>query len=147
MNNLNVESSLDLIPYSQQLLADFLNVDCKEITASEHGVRTYEVGDEEYLVLTDDEAECFASDYIKDSLWAFNPSFIATLTGLPEVIYEALQPQCEDANEAVLKLVEMTCTLEHFVGVAIGADGRGHFLSTYDGEEHEVGEYFIYRTR
>ena len=34
---------------------------------------------------------------------------------------------------------------EAVINKAIGIDGRGHFIATYDGEENEVGEYFIYR--
>jgi hypothetical protein len=28
---------------------------------------------------------------------------------------------------------------------AISTDGRGHFISSYDGEENEQGDYYIYR--
>ncbi len=51
----------------------------------------------------------------------------------------------ERSNDAVLSLVERTCGLDDFVEDAVSADGRGHFLSHYDGEENEQGEYFIYR--
>ena len=34
---------------------------------------------------------------------------------------------------------------EAVINKAIGKDGCGHFIATYDGEENEVGEYFIYR--
>lgn len=41
-----------------------------------------------------------------------------------------------------------SCTFNHCLDV-IRADGRGHFLSSYDGEENSVTidgiEYFIYR--
>jgi len=52
------------------------------------------------------------------------------------------QEKCESANEA---LKAMITDLDEFVEEAIGVDGRGHFLSTYDGAEEEEGEYFIYR--
>ena len=70
-------------------------------------------------------------------MWAFNDEFLAEMTGLPAVIFKALQPQCENSNDAVLALVDKTCGLEDFAQTAIDADGRGHFLATYDGEEHE----------
>lgn len=36
-------------------------------------------------------------------------------------------------------------TCQACVADAIRCDGRGHFLSQYDGEEVEAGEFFIYR--
>lgn len=92
----------------------------------------------EYMVLTDEEADERAKAYIEDSLWAFNPWFLAGLTDMPDSIFEALQPQCESANEAILAIVERTCGLDKLVEDAISADGRGHFLNTYDDEENEV---------
>lgn len=50
---------------------------------------------------------------------------------------------CESANEIVfLPIIE---DFEDFVSDAIDADGRGHFLSTYDGEEVEHEGFYLYR--
>jgi hypothetical protein len=107
------------------------------------------VDDGEYLVLTDDEADERAREYIEESLWAFNASFMFGMTGLSEKIFIALSQQYEDANDAILDLVRSTCGIDSLVEAAIAADGRGHFLSSYDGEENEIeyeGEsYYIYR--
>jgi hypothetical protein len=49
---------------------------------------------------------------------------------------------CEGANELVRALIE---DMDAFIEDAIGADGRGHFLSSYDGNEEEIkinDEYF-----
>lgn len=105
---------------------------------------------DEYLVLTDDEADKKAAEYIEESVWAFNPDFIISHSSLP---YEAIEMiknfqtiKCEDANETILALIT---DFDDFVSDAISADGRGHFLSFYDGEENEEtvnGEtYYIYR--
>ena len=48
---------------------------------------------------------------------------------------------------------EFTNTIEEYdlidwevvINEAIEVDGCGHFVATYDGEENEMGEYFIYR--
>ena len=48
---------------------------------------------------------------------------------------------------------EFTNTIEEYnlidweavINEAIEIDGCGHFIATYDGEENEMGEYFIYR--
>ncbi len=112
----------------------------------------------DYLVLTDDETNEKAGEYIKESLWAFNADFICSQIGLP---YEAqkmvsvfCQNECESANDTILALVENSADgLEGFIASAIQADGRGHFMSPYDGKENEVtvtvdGEkhtFYIYR--
>lgn len=99
----------------------------------------------EYLVLTDDEADQRCADYIKDSLWAFNPEFLAAYMpdGVDSDVLRILQEKCEGANSALLKM----CTdLDGLIRDATGCDGRGHFLAGYDGEENEAGEFYIYRT-
>ena len=105
---------------------------------------------ENYLVLTDEEADEKATENIKDSLWAFNAAFILSECGLDmsgvESLKQMQEKSCESANDFILSLVEKTCGLNSFIKAAISADGRGHFLSSYDGNENESGEYFIYRT-
>lgn len=110
-------------------------------------------GDEEresHIVLTNDEADEKASEYIKDSLWAFNAEFIIDHSKLPydaiDMIKTYQEEKCEGANETIEALIE---DMEEFVNDAISADGRGHFLNTYDGNENEEtveGEtFYIYR--
>lgn len=98
-----------------------------------------------YKVLTDEEATEEVTDYIKESVCYFNPNFLASQTGLDEVVFEALCSIDEKANEAILALIENTCGLEEFVSAAVFADGRGHFLNHYNEEELEAevdGEYY-----
>lgn len=125
----------------------------KEIYYESYDIYCY--GNEEYLVLTDDEADEKVAEYIKDSVWAFNPSFLSSHSDIDEGVFKLLQDKCESANEAVLKLIK---DFDKFVEDAVGTDGRGHFLSSYDGEENEIGlfkffcpeynneTYYIYRT-
>ena len=107
----------------------------------------YCYGNQEYLVLTDDEADEKVAEYIKDSVWAFNPSFLSSHSGIDEDVFKLLQDKCESANEAVLKLIK---DFDEFVEDAVATDGRGHFLSSYDGEEndheHDNETYYIYQT-
>ena len=108
---------------------------------------TYCFGNEEYMILTDDEADEKVAEYIKDSVWAFNPSFLSCHSGIDEDVFKLLQEKCESANEAILKLIK---DFDHFVEDAVASDGRGHFLSSYDGyeneQEHDRETYYIYRT-
>lgn len=117
----------------------------KEIYYESYDIYCY--GNQEYLVLTDDEADEKVAEYIKDSVWAFNPSFLSSHSGIDEGVFKLLQDKCESANEAILKLIK---DFDEFVQDAIGTDGRGHFLSSYDGyendHEHDNETYYIYQT-
>ena len=131
-------------------LAEFLKVSLETIIDNGNNYFEQKAG-REFLVLTEDEANEVAAAYIADSLWAFNAEFIldtCELINTPEIarsLRDMLKDACEGANAFVLALVGGTCGLNRFVQAAILADGRGHFLSSYDGEEVEQGEYFIYR--
>lgn len=66
---------------------------------------------------------------------------------IPEKEYTEMAGKlCESFNKAVLAMIP---DKNHFVKDAILADGRGHFLSQYDGQENEIKVngvwYFIYR--
>ena len=117
----------------------------KEIYYESYDIYCY--GNQEYLVLTDDEADEKVAEHIKDSVWAFNPSFLSSHSGIDQEIFKLLQDKCESANEAILKLIK---DFDEFVQDAIGTDGRGHFLSSYDGyendHEHDNETYYIYQT-
>ena len=103
--------------------------------------------DREFLVLNDDEAEEKAKEYIKDSAWAFNASFLASHSKADEDVFKCLSEKCESSNDAVLSLID---NFDDFAEDAIVSDGRGHFMSSYDGHENieEIAgtEYYIYRT-
>ncbi len=109
------------------------------------------IDDGDYLVLTDDEADKIAKNYIKETVWAFNKSFLnchsEAISEIDDKYFAKLQEGCESVNKAIWAMID---DKEHFIKDAILADGRGHFLSTYDGEENETkvdGEWFyIYRT-
>ena len=117
----------------------------KEIYYESYDIYCY--GNQEYMVLTDDEADEKVAEHIKDSVWAFNPSFLSSHSGIDQEIFKLLQDKCESANESILKLIK---DFDDFVQDAIGTDGRGHFLSSYDGyendHEHDNETYYIYRT-
>lgn len=114
---------------------------------------TFEIVGNEYKVLTEEEADAEAEDYIKDSLWAFNADFILDHANISTTecayndIVEAFRMMqtrlCENANALVEALIN---DIDQFVYDAIETDGRGHFISSWDGEEHEVENFYIYRT-
>lgn len=112
----------------------------------QYGLAVYSLGRQEYAIGTDAEADAAVAKNIRDSVWAFNASFLASYTGLPEEMFAGMQDKCEDANDAFLTCVERAeGGFKGFVEEAVSCDGRGHFLSGYDGAENEEGEYFIYR--
>ena len=102
---------------------------------------------DDYLVYTDDEADEAVHDYIKESVCFFRSDFIAAHAEVDEEVIKKLQELHENSNNAIKSLIK---DFDHFVDDAICADGRGHFLSSYDGEENEINvngnTYYIYRT-
>ena len=131
-------------------LASFLEVEEEEINQSSYDEKIFELGNQEYLVLTDEEADERARENILDSLWAFNTEFILShskiecISDRTEKAFRKMQMElCESANEIIKAIIE---DLDEFVADAISADGRGHFLSSYDGTENKIEEFYIYRT-
>ncbi|MDP3962829.1 MAG: hypothetical protein Q8Q03_03115 [bacterium] len=126
-----------------EALAKFLDCDIEEIF--EEGEMLC-LGKKEYLVLTDEEADIKAAEEILESAWAFNKGFLDchsdVISKMPDKSFSKIQEMCENANPIILALIQ---DKDHFVEDAISCDGRGHFLSRYDSEENEEGEYFIYR--
>lgn len=105
----------------------------------------------DYLVLTDEEADEKAKEDIEESVWAFNKSFLdghsEAISEMDEETFSKIREGCERSNKAIMAMIN---DLEDFKQDAINADGRGHFLNRYDGEEHELSLYgetfFIYQT-
>ena len=126
-------------------LSKFTGTDVKFMTTDGD---SFEVNDDVrggcacYYVYTDAEADQAVQDYIDETIWAFRPSFLARHTGIDERVIEILQEKCETANEPLLRLIK---NFDKFIEEAISSDGRGHFISQYDGEEHEQGEFYIYQ--
>ena len=127
-----------------QAVADFMDLNeigKANITHQDDHYYTY--GNEEYMVLTDAEADEKVREHIKETVWAFNPTFLSDHSGIDEEVFIKLQESCETANDAIFKLIK---DFDHFVNDAVGTDGRGHFLAGYDGNENEQGDFYLYRT-
>lgn len=117
-----------------------------------YGLKVFSAYGLEYAIGTDEEAQEAASEYIKRTLWAFNASFILSHSKagysaeLERCLKDMQTKLCESANELVAALIE---DMDEFIEDAISADGRGHFLSSYDGNEEEIkvngAFYYAYR--
>jgi hypothetical protein len=105
-----------------------------------NGLQVIEIDGKEWALFTDEEADKAVKSYIEESLWAFNKSFLADQTGLPEEVFSTLQQDCESSNDAILSIVEKCGDMDTLVSDAMSSDGRGHFLSPYDGHEKEWGD-------
>lgn len=121
--------------------------DCSPDDISDHHGEVFEHDGEEFLVLSDDEADERVREYILGSVWAFRSEFLAghLKDGVDQEVIELIQSngKCESNNSAILSLIE---DIDHFVKDAILADGRGHFLASYDGDEIELNQgYYAYR--
>lgn len=127
----------------EQAIANYLGVDIDELQNG-YDESNFVSGNAEYMILTDKEADGVATEYIRQSLWAFNSSFLSSETGLPIEVFEAIQAnnKCESNNDVIEQCIN---DMDSFIEAAISADGRGHFMSSYDGEEIEQDGYYIYR--
>ena len=126
-------------------LAKYLNMNADEIKTDDSDsfyINTGDLSNLEYFVLTDEEADQKAKEYIKQTIWAFESSFISSHTGIDEDIIKSVQEHCESINEMLLRNIK---DIQKFINEAIATDGRGHFISTYDGHEQQEGELYIYR--
>ena len=90
------------------------------------------IDDQDYLVLTDEEADKAVREEIEETVWAFTPSFLSAHTGVKESVFKLLQNECEGSNDAVMSMIK---DFDHFVDDAVACDGRGHFLADYDHAE------------
>lgn len=127
-------------------LAKFLDVKQSEISVSENSKLEFNYGNQTYLVLTDRQANLRAKEYILDMIWGFRPSFLANYMPLESEDIEIIADKCESSNNALLALLGNK--KNKFVADAISLDGRGHFISSYDGHENydHNSKYYIYRT-
>lgn len=148
-----IKSSKQKTETAIEALAKYLECELDDLHEAKHdhyGLEVFSLGSKKYAVGTDEEADVACLEYIKDSAWAFRSSFICEYCNLPSELAEALEAmqskKCESANESILALIEKTeGGIEGFTEEAISADGRGHFLSGYDGDENEQDGFYIYR--
>jgi hypothetical protein len=101
-----------------------------------YGLAVYESTDGgEYAVGTEAQSQKAAAAYIRDSLWAFKSDFLEDYVpkGVTADVLGLIQEKCESGNDALAELVGKR--LKKLTEDAIKADGRGHFLSSYNGEE------------
>lgn len=106
-----------------------------------YGAPMFEVDGAEFVVATESEADSAVRQSIEDSLFAFRPDFVASHcpNGIDSDTIEAIVGErCEDANDAIRALIEAGNGLDAFIDDAVLADGRGHFLAHYDGDEIEI---------
>lgn len=98
-------------------LANFL--DCKKKEIAHEYNNTFSFEGEEYLVVTDEEA---------DDLWE---------ESLDNYLEECIYPELTGNLSRYFDDEAWKSDARH--------DGRGHSLSGYDGEEHESEGFYIYR--
>lgn len=131
-------------------LAKFLECEPDELTQSKYDECSIEHGNREYLVCTDSEADEKVNGYCLDTLWAFRAEFLVDYIdnddrdALVKSIKTIQEQLCESCNATIKAMLGNN--IGSMIDDAISADGRGHFLSSYDGEENEVDGFFIYRT-
>lgn len=139
-----------------QVLAKFLGISIEDLEIPEDTELPFVVLDTgaNYAVLTEEQADARAKEEILNSLWAFNADFIIRhcknynemdqyeVESAVESLRHAQENCCENANGLVFALID---DMDEFVKDAIISDGRGNFISRYDGVENEQDGFYIYR--
>jgi len=99
-------------------------------------------GDMEVAFATDEMADKAVYMDIMDSLFAFNTDFLMRFIkrGISEEAVLSMQQQSESGNAALRSWLK---NKKEFVEEAVASDGRGHFLSPYDGSERTLEEYHL----
>jgi hypothetical protein len=119
-------------------------------TYDHYGLRVLETKNGDYAIGTEEKADEATAEYIKNTLWAFNSDFIAGYAYVEGTRKEELKKAIEllrdniyeEANPFIMAFID---NIDDFVAGAIQVDGRGHFLSSYDGWEIEAGDLVAYR--
>lgn len=88
------------------------------------------------------EADGAVREAIRSSIPYFTVKFLSEHSNHSERLFEVLSKSMVEDVELYMSLIN---NFDEFVEDAVGSDGRGHFLSSYDGEEVEVGGYYLYR--
>ena len=130
----------------KESLATFLNVSIEDIDCTDELENIFSIDNEEYLVLTYEEAREKTEEYIKDSLCYFNPDFIyyhSIFNGRDEDCIDIIKAIQEKENSSLIE--DIIEDIDSFIEDAICCDGIGHFLATYDHEENSQGDFLIYR--
>lgn len=124
-----------------------------ESTVINNDGQRFEMADgTEWLVLTDE----VTWEEIENSLWSFNPNFIIDhlenqsldnweRSHCAEALSEIQRHHCEGINPIIRALIG---DIDEFISDAIASDGRGNFLSRYDGREIDLDgtDFYAYRT-
>ena len=148
---------------NMEVLAEFADIATSEIKQAEWTDDPNRLATnygEEWLILTDEEAEEMTRDYIINELWSFNADFLMDHMDSVDLLntrecgafkksLEKIQWNlCESSNPIVSALVGDN--IDNLIEDAIEADGRGWFIGQYDGSEDSIEydgvDYYIYRT-
>lgn len=98
-----------------------------------------------WLVLSENEADERVTDYIKEKIGYFRPSFIAAHTDIDEDLLDFLAEH--EKHDFIYGLLDSDpyFSWQRLVDDAVSADGYGHFLNTHDGVTRELdGGYYLF---
>lgn len=140
----HLHTETDMVPTVEQRKQALVECFDADPLAIEH-VRghNFRIGTEKYEVLTEVEADLIVKEKVEDSLWSMRPEFLVGHLSLdgsgfgnPDVVKSVrkVQELRESSNDLLKAAVK---DLDFLVKEVVASDGRGHYLSPYDGVENE----------
>lgn len=142
----------------KQALADYLEIDPREITActaSINSIATFQARKMLYLIGEEDEVDAGIRGYFEHNLGNLDSAFIGQTARLTKGDAQLVDRLCEILdedisaeilNEALLGIVKKCGDIESLINAAAAEVERAEFLAM-DGQEHAFGDYLIYKFR
>jgi hypothetical protein len=117
--------------------------DCAEGAKNIEGTGLFHIGETEYIVINDGDADLCARLEISLIPHTLGAEFVARTTGRGCDEVSALISNADDPARAVTRVINRTCGMRYFVSCAVDAFGAARLLrSELVGRS---GEYGVYR--
>jgi len=137
---------------NERKLSEEYTIDDIEIESYDlYGLTILSIDGEEYAIGKEEEVDKATEEAIRDSLYTFNADWTQSHLEieLPIEAIHAIQEKCEEGSLILYDLFKKVGDWDYMVRDSILADGRGHFLASYDDAEEETYYasewYYIYR--
>ncbi len=138
---------MNITEQRRMALVNHLNVSIDEVKEiKEFDDNSFEYGEKEFRVLTDQEAIHATKEEIEGVLWLMEPYELASLTGQFQTLFEKVNKGvATKANKEIKKIINESCGMDKFINNLIKENGREFYLAHCDSKERKQDGFYIYR--